>query len=165
MLTVSEIIPILQLAIGPVVLISGISLLILSMTNRLGRVIDRGRILVRELAKLPEAERQPLRAQLGILSRRAGLLRNAIGFATVSVFLATLLIVTLFLTAALKLEDAWLLGALFMAALASLMLSLAVFLQEVAQALVAFRLDIGEESVPQPTGKHAAGNMPVCSLD
>jgi len=40
--TVTELIPVLQVAIGPVVLISGIGLLILSMTNRFGRVIDRG---------------------------------------------------------------------------------------------------------------------------
>lgn len=35
-ITVSELIPVLQTAIGPVVLISGIGLLVLSMTNRLG---------------------------------------------------------------------------------------------------------------------------------
>jgi len=44
-ITVIELIPVLQTAIGPVALISGIGLLILSMTNRLGRVIDRGRSL------------------------------------------------------------------------------------------------------------------------
>ena len=146
MLTVSEMIPMLQLSIGPVVLISGISLLILSMTNRLGRVIDRGRALARESARISERETGPLHIQLGILSRRAGLLRNAITFATISVFLSALLIVTLFLTAALKLEDAWLLAVLFVAVLTSLMLALLLFLQEVTQSLAAFRLDIGEET-------------------
>lgn len=165
MLTVSEMIPILQLAIGPVVLISGISLLILSMTNRLGRVIDRGRILVRELAKLSESERRPLRAQLNILSRRAGLLRSAITLSTVSVFLATLLIVTLFLTAALRIEDAWLLAGLFMSALASLMLSLVVFLREVAQSLAAFRLDIGESTEIPAAEASVAGSAPICSIE
>lgn len=158
MLTVAQIIPILQLATGPVVLISGISLLILSMTNRLGRVIDRGRALVRELVKVPEPNHGLLRAQLAILSRRAGLLRSAITLATISVFLATLLIVTLFITAAMKVEDAWLLSVLFVSALASLMGSLAVFLREVAASLLAFKLDIGEETGIPFAGACICGN-------
>ena len=38
----------LQLAVSPVILISAYGLLLLSMTNRLGRAIDRARLLVRE---------------------------------------------------------------------------------------------------------------------
>ena len=37
----AELIPVLQMAVGPVILISGIGLILLSMTNRFGRVIDR----------------------------------------------------------------------------------------------------------------------------
>jgi len=39
----SEIVPVLQTAISPVVLISGVGLLLLTMTNRLGRIVDRAR--------------------------------------------------------------------------------------------------------------------------
>ncbi len=35
----------LQLAVSPVILISAYGLLLLSLTNRLGRAIDRGRLL------------------------------------------------------------------------------------------------------------------------
>ena len=42
--TLHEIVPVLQVATGPVILISGIGLLLLTMTNRLGRTIDRARI-------------------------------------------------------------------------------------------------------------------------
>ncbi|MEW5938960.1 MAG: DUF2721 domain-containing protein [Chloroflexota bacterium] len=142
--SVSELIPTLQVAIGPVVLISGIGLLILSMTNRLGRVIDRGRGLVRELSEIPERNHSRVTQQLHILSRRAVLLRRAITFATVSVLLAAVLIIALFVTALFQLEDAWLIGILFVAALASLIVSLVAFLQDLDQSLVAFKLDIGE---------------------
>jgi hypothetical protein len=47
--SLTEVISVLQTAIGPVILISGVRLLLLSMTNRLGRVIDRARVLSREL--------------------------------------------------------------------------------------------------------------------
>lgn len=39
-------IPILQVAVEPVILISGVSLLPAGMTNRLGRLVDRSRSLV-----------------------------------------------------------------------------------------------------------------------
>ena len=143
MVSVEQLIPILQVAIGPVVLISGIGLLILSMTNRLGRVIDRGRILARELAELPSEGQVRIEAQLHILVRRAEYLRRAITAAAVSVLLAALLVITLFLTAVLGLEDAWLISALFISSLAALIFSLVAFLQDLNESLLAFKLDIG----------------------
>lgn len=144
-MSVAELIPVLQVAVGPVVLISGVGLLILSMTNRLGRVIDRGRSLVRELAELPVEGRAGVSEQLRILTRRAGLLRRAIVLATFCVLLAAVLIIVLFFTAALQLEDAWFIGTLFVAAMACLILSLMAFIQELDQSLIAFRLDLGEQ--------------------
>ena len=46
-MNLAEIIPVLQVSIGPVILISGVGLLLLTMTNRLGRAIDRARQLAR----------------------------------------------------------------------------------------------------------------------
>ena len=145
-MSVAELIPVLQVAVGPVVLISGVGLLILSMTNRLGRVIDRGRSLGRELAELPAEGRAGVSKQLQILTRRAGLLRRAIVLATFCVLLSAVLIIALFFTAALQLEDAWLIGGLFVAAMACLIVSLIAFIQELDQSLIAFRLDLdGQE--------------------
>ena len=47
--SLAPIIPVLQVAVGPVILISGVGLLILSMSNRFGRIIDRTRVLGHEL--------------------------------------------------------------------------------------------------------------------
>jgi len=143
MISVSELVPTLQVAIGPVVLVSGIGLLILSMTNRLGRVIDRGRILARELAELPPEGQARVEAQLHILVRRAEYLRRAITAASISVLLAALLIITLFFTALFKLEDAWLIGVLFTGSLLALIVSLIAFLRDLNESLLAFKLDIG----------------------
>src|SRR5215831_8976771 len=99
-----DLIPILQVAIGPVILISGVGLLLLSMTNRLGRAIDRARLLVEAHRKATETDRPKIEAQLGIISRRAQLLRQAIIMSSVSVLLAAILIIALFLAALFKLE-------------------------------------------------------------
>ncbi len=143
MVSVAQLIPTLQVAIGPVVLVSGIGLLILSMTNRLGRVIDRGRTLAREITELPPEGQSRIEAQLHILVRRAEYLRRAITAASISVLLAALLIITLFITAVLRLEDAWLIGALFVGSLGALIVSLLAFLRDLNESLLAFKLDIG----------------------
>ena len=44
-----QIVPALQLSIGPVIVISGAGLVLLSMTNRYARVIDRARSLAEAL--------------------------------------------------------------------------------------------------------------------
>lgn len=142
-LTVTELIPVLQVAIGPVVLISGIGLLILSMTNRFGRVIDRGRSLTRELPEMPRQDQIRVNEQFRILSRRAEYLRRAITAAVISVLLAAVLTITLFMTAVFQIEDAWLIGALFIAAMGALIYSLIAFIQDLNESLLAFKLDIG----------------------
>lgn len=139
--SVTQLIPILQTAIGPVILISGVGLLLLSMTNRLGRVVDRSRILCHELQVGPEMGRKRVLAQLEILSRRANLIRLAILLAAVSALLASLLIITLFFTALLELDVAWVITLLFVGCMASLIGCLVVFILDVNQSLAALELE------------------------
>ena len=139
---VREVVPILQVAIGPVILISGIGLLLLSMTNRFSRVLDRSRQLSRDHRQAEEPLRPGITAQIDILIVRAHLLRLAITLAGVSVLLASLLIIALFLTALFSLEIAIALSALFMACMASLIASILVFLRDINLSLAALKLEL-----------------------
>ena len=94
----------LQVAIGPVILISGVGLLLLTMTNRLGRAIDRARQLKGELPERTDEEREQVLAQVAILYRRARMIRLSITLAALSALLASALIITLFVTALLQWE-------------------------------------------------------------
>ena len=94
-----QIIPQLRDAIGPVILISRVGLLLLTMTNRLGRAIDRARQLKHELSVRTRHERAQTFLQVTILYRRAKIIRLSITLAATCAALATLLIVTLFVTA------------------------------------------------------------------
>lgn len=143
-ISIDEFIPVLQIAIGPVILISGVALLLLTMTNRLGRIVDRSRLLWRELHQAPGADRGAIRAQLKILTTRAHLLRLAITLASVSLLFAAVLIIALFLIVLLKFEGAWLIIVLFTACMLSLIGALIAFIKDVNQTLVAFKLDIKE---------------------
>src|SRR5689334_10994462 len=101
-----DLVPTIQVAIGPVILISGVGLLLLSMTNRLGRVIDRARQLCDAVRRTAGTDKERIVAQLHILSRRARLIRLAIGLASLSVLLASVLIIALFLSAFFQWEAA-----------------------------------------------------------
>jgi hypothetical protein len=140
---VRELIPVLQVAIGPVILISGVGLLLLTLTNRYGRTIDRARHLVRELRELAGADRERLEGQINILYHRARLIRLSIWLAGVSVLLASLLIIVLFLTALWKLEVGLLISLLFIACMLALSGSLVAFIRDINLSLGALKLELG----------------------
>ena len=139
-----ELIPVLQVAIGPVIPISGVGLLLLTMTNRYGRTIDRARHLVRELRECSEPDRQRLESQIDILYHRARLIRLSIFLAGLSVLLAALLIIALFLTALLKLEVGLLISLLFISCMVSLIGCLGAFIRDINLSLVALKLELGD---------------------
>ena len=147
---VGELIPVLKMAIGPVILISGVGLLLLTLTNRYGRTIDRSRLLVRESRECSEADRQRLGGQVEILYRRARLLRLSILLAGVSVLLASLLIIVLFLTALWKLEVGLLISLLFIAGMVSLSGSLVAFIRDMNLSLGALKLELGHQRSAPP---------------
>jgi len=137
----ADLIPTLQLAIGPVILISGVGLLLLSMTNRFGRIIDRSRQLAHDLRSAGELERGKIRGQLAILAARARIVRAAIAGAAISVLLAALLIITLFLAALLRLGVAALIVSLFILCMVSLIAALLLFLADINLSLKALWLE------------------------
>ena len=142
----AELVPILQMAVGPVILISGIGLLLLTMTNRFGRIIDRSRILAQQRRSEDAAERRRAEAQVAILWRRATLVRRAIALASVSVLGAALLVIVLFVAALTRAEASWLVIAIFVGSLTALIGSLVAFLQEINHSLLALKLDLAEQA-------------------
>ena len=142
--SMKELIPILQMAIGPVILISGVGLLLLSMTNRMGRVIDRSRTLIREMTA-PGADKGCIRSQIHILVKRANLLRFSIIMASLSVTLASILIVTLFLSGLFGIDAPWMIALLFIACMVCVVGSLVAFIWDINQTLLALKLEMGEK--------------------
>jgi hypothetical protein len=140
---ISETIEILQVAVGPVILISGVGLLLLTMTNRLARVVDRTRHLSDRLHGDHVADRERSLAQLRILHHRARTLRRAIEMAATSVLLAAVLVIVLFFTALFRSETGLLIvGALFVGCMVSLIGALGAFLIDVHHTMEAVELDL-----------------------
>ncbi len=143
--SVSQLAPVIQTAIGPVVLVSGVGLLLLSMTNRLGRVVDRARTLARELRNASDVDEGAAVAQLHILARRAGLIRSAIALGAISVLFAAILVIVLFLIALTGGQAKWLIATIFIMCMLSLIGALVQFLRDVNLSLHAVRLEVGDK--------------------
>jgi hypothetical protein len=139
---IEKIIPMLQVAIGPVILISGVGLLLLTMTNRLGRAIDRARQLTQVLSGLSDDKREQTLAQVAILYRRARMIRLSIKLAALSALLASALIITLFLTALLQWESGLLPSVIFIGCMGSLFASLIAFIRDINLSLHALKLEL-----------------------
>jgi hypothetical protein len=139
----SDLVPILQIAVGPVILVSGVGLLLLSMTNRLGRVIDRSRELSMALRSGAASEREGVLSQLDILTTRARLVRQAITLAIVSLLSVAVLIITLFVAAVFALEVGGLVVALFVCCMGALIGALIAFLRDINLSLAALKLELG----------------------
>ncbi len=138
-----QLVPILQLATGPVILISGVGLLLLTLTNRFGRMVDRSRTIIHELLKggqTPDVT-DNLQAQVAILHRRARILRLSITLAAVTVLGVGVLILGLFLAAFLELQIVGLLVAIFCIAILGLIGSMGAFIADMNLSLEAAQLD------------------------
>lgn len=142
-----QLVPTLQLAIGPVILISGVGLLLLSFTNRFGRLLDRARLLNRELQTEPE-QSPKLRYQIACLHKRASILRLSILLGAITVLMAACLILGLFLGVLFKVEINWAIITFFCISQLTLIGSILAFIREMNLSLTAFRVEIGIEQLP-----------------
>jgi len=136
----------LQIAVGPVILISGVGLLLLSMTNRLGRAIDRARQLKEIYRAGTQADRERLKGQLEILWLRAKLIRASIVWAASSALLAALLIIFLFISTLLAVPMTVMIVMIFVGCMVAVVISLTYFIRDINLSLHALRLEMNFEA-------------------
>ena len=83
----------LQSSISPIVLISGVGLILLSLSNRLGRTTDRSREIVKEIRNSDDGESKKRKiVQINILYKRSKTLRFSIVSISFSILTSSLII-------------------------------------------------------------------------
>jgi hypothetical protein len=117
----------IQLAVAPVFLLSGIGAILVALTNRLARIIDRARVLEERLVS-PEVH-AGLRDDLKVLSLRAKLISRAITLCTVTALLVCMVIAFLFLSGFLRFDASLPVALSFIAAMSAFFLGLLWFLE------------------------------------
>ena len=137
---VSPVAYVIQLAVAPVFLLSGIGAILAVMTSRLGRIIDRARVLEDRLANATADEMPAIERDLGTLTHRARLIGPAITLCTITALLVCTVIAILFSSAFFHFDAAVPVALLFIAAMLAFFLGLLWFLREIYVATSNLRI-------------------------
>ena len=122
---------VIQLAIAPVFLLTAVGTVLNVLANRLGRTVDRRRVLTAALPELDAAAAASARAELQCIEQRGRLSYVAISLAVFSALLICLLIAVAFIDAVATVDLGQLVAVLFVLAMLALIGSLTVFLREI----------------------------------
>jgi len=126
---------VIQLAVAPVFLLTAIATLINSLNTRLGRIVDRRRVVQERLHTREPADVEEATTEIGNLHRRTRLIYFAIFCAVLSALLVCLVVAGAFLGALLGVDLARSVAALFIAAMMAMIAALGLFLREVYLAV------------------------------
>ena len=140
---VDDITHVIQLAVAPVYLHTAVGTLLAVLTNRLGRAVDRARVLEKLfpdiLAEARAVERAAIEAELQIIERRVKLIYAAIVLAVLCALCICMLIAVAFIDAFLAMNLSKMLGVLFIGAMMALIGSLLMFMREIFIAVTTVR--------------------------
>jgi len=136
-LEVTDLAYVIQLALAPVFLLTGIGAVLSVLTTRLSRTVDRARQLEDHLVGLDPSLRPPVYAELHLLSQRARMANWAISLCTACALLVCTVVGLLFVGAVLKLDVSAAIAWLFIIAMVMLILGLVIFLREIFLATAA----------------------------
>lgn len=125
---ISDIGHMIQLAIAPVFLLTGVATKLTVLTNRLGRIIDRTRVLE---DRLRIAANVDYTEELEVLYTRSHLINHAITSSTSCGFMVCLVIAMLFLGDSTNIKLDQYIAALFVLAMIGLIGSFIFFLREI----------------------------------
>jgi hypothetical protein len=142
---VSTVAHIIQLAVAPVFLITGVGSILGVLVNRLARIVDRARRIEERLPDTPATERAPLRIELRRLAKRARLIHWAITLCISSALLVCTVVAALFIGDFITLDMAELIATLFITAMSLLITALLCFLREIYLAVMGLRIGMQME--------------------
>jgi hypothetical protein len=125
----------IQLAVAPVFLLMALGTILGVLSTRLGRIVDRSRVLSAKLPELGGDAATPLLEELAVLGRRRRIVNHAITSATVAALLVCLVIAIVFVGFMLHADFARAMAGLFIAAMGAFILCLLLFLREILVAV------------------------------
>lgn len=138
----------IQIVVAPVFMLTGIAGFLNVMSGRLGRIVDRARIMERRVSTIKNSEfLEQSENELKNLWRRIKLINRSIGLCTASALFVCTVVVLLFLGDLVAFELSKVIMTLFVIALFLLIFALLTFLKEVQ--LATRTLKMGKEKIFQ----------------
>jgi hypothetical protein len=132
--SISSVSHVIQLAIAPVFLLTGIGAILAVLINRLGRIVDRYRSLEDGRVRAEGDAAVVADIEMAILSRRARLIHWAISLCTVGALFICIVIAMLFIGSMMQVGVSQIIALMFVAAMLALIAGLLLFLREIALA-------------------------------
>jgi hypothetical protein len=126
---------VIQLAVAPVFLLTAIATLINALNSRLGRIVDRRRVVQEGLYRREGSEARAAELEISNLQRRTRLVYHAIFCAVLAALLVCLVVAGAFLGALLGVDLARTVATFFIAAMLAMIAGLSLFLREVYLAV------------------------------
>ena len=139
---------VIQLSVAPVFLLSGIGAMLSVMTSRLGRVVDRARVVEGEVLRDGIHPKTVSLDELSTLSRRARFIGRSIALCTVTALLVCAVIAVLFIGAFVRLDTSATVALLFISAMTAFFLGLFMFLREILLATASLRIGLEHATTP-----------------
>ncbi len=131
---------VIQIAVAPVFLLSGVGVMLAVFTGRLSRIVDRARVLEDRQGFVDARHEGELLAELNALSRRSRIFDRAISLGICAGMLICMVIVALFTGDLFDIDLSILIAVLFVLAMAGLIGAFACFLKEVLIATANLRV-------------------------
>jgi hypothetical protein len=125
----------IQLAVAPVFLLTAIGTIITALNNRLGRAVDRRRVIQERLLHTREETAIEARAELAALARRSRIIYFSILAAVTGALLVCLVVACAFIAALLAIDLSKEVAVLFILAMVALVVCLTLFLREIFLAV------------------------------
>lgn len=130
----------IQLALAPVFLLVAIGNLLNLLSTRLGRVVDRSRLLVERHAQTQGTDHDMVVLEIRSLDKRITLIGQAILLLVISGLLIGVVVVILFVEELARIDLQLLVAGIFMAAIGLLMWALTLFVRETRLASASLRI-------------------------
>ena len=129
-------------ALTPITLISGVGLLLVSMTNRYNHSTDRLRQLIRESDAIKPRKDDDLEHAKDLIFLRVRLLRQAILLVVISGMLSAILVLTGIIEIATNSDFVVIKSSLLLAAVSLVVVSTLIFAKEVSTSMKALGLSV-----------------------
>ena len=118
---------VIQLAVAPVFLLTGIGAILNVITNRLARIVDRSRVLGNANDQTNSARKE----EMAMLTRRTRWIHWAVSLCTMSALLICIVIAALFVGSVTGFDPSSTVSLLFITAMFALISGLLCFLREI----------------------------------
>jgi hypothetical protein len=139
--TLADVSHVIQLSVAPVFLLTSVGTILAVLSTRLGRIVDRARVLRDRMKGLSPEDAEAIRGELHLLAERRHLVNLAITAGVCAALFVCMLIAVAFIGSVVAVNTSGVVAMLFIAAMVAFVVALLMFLREVLMAVASVRIE------------------------